>query len=97
MKMNATKSHILTNIHSDDENFPTDNTFNLGGNNIKVKHRHEITRILGVFLSMDNLHAKTREHAIKAIKMSTNIICAKSNPGNLGAFLAKTVLVPTIQ
>ena len=96
MEMNASKSHILTNIDADSCKFPTNSAFSISNSPIAVKKPHEITRILGVWMSMDNMHKETREHTIAKLATVTNLILAKSTPGSLGAFLAKTVIQPQI-
>jgi hypothetical protein len=61
MEMNAKKSHILTNIDAESCRFPSNTTFSIADNFISVKRPEEITRILGVWMSMDNMHKETRK------------------------------------
>jgi hypothetical protein len=96
MSMNPTKSHVMTNIPEDALEFPTNQTFTLGGQYITVKKPYETTKILGVYASMDNLHSHTRKLAISNLETTMNILSAKATPGSLGAKLIKTVIMPTI-
>lgn len=96
MEMNAKKSHILTNIDGDSCRFPSDTSFSIANNFISVKRPGEITRILGVWMSMDNLHKETRDHTIAKLNIVINMILSKAAPGSLGAFLARTVVTPQL-
>lgn len=96
MEMNASKSHILTNIDAESCRFPTNTTFSIANSNITVKSPHEITRILGVWMSMDNMHQETRNHTKAKLEIVTNLIPSKATPGSLGSFLARTVIQPQI-
>ena len=97
MKMNPTKSHILTNIKSSQENFPTNKSFKLGNTFIEsIKEPTEITRILGTWISFDNNTSATRKHALAAFHKAINVMQSKRFEGPMISNLIQSTIVSTL-
>jgi hypothetical protein len=82
MKMNVTKTHVLTNLIESDDRFPdNENRLHLGGVPIaSVNRRHKVSRILGFFVSMDGNAKTTLDHAMYVFKNQLKRINYKMVP-----------------
>ena len=94
MKMNPSKSHILTNIKPTHHDFPTNKSFKLGNQPIEsIKEPHEATRILGAWMSFDSNTTNTRKHALKEFEKSIQTILSKQFDGPAIAHVIETTLI----
>jgi ribonuclease HI len=94
MEMNVLKTKVLSNQPSNHELFPTQETFKLGEEHIKtIVPAKNVSRMLGVYLSMDGQSKATRDHAIDSLKTQLNSIRNKFMPGKLSAHLLTTIWI----
>ena len=97
MKMNVNKTHILTNLAQTHGLHPVRNEITLGGVPIpSVKQKHELSRILGVFLSMDGDATTTVDHAISTLKNQINLLSRKHLPSQVAINIINSVLISKI-
>jgi ribonuclease HI len=94
MKMNVGKTHVLTNLPSDHQLHPAVGQITLGGVPIpSIKPNHDLSRILGVHLSMDGKSEKTVNHAISSLKNKVAQINMKHIPSQVGINIINSVLM----
>jgi ribonuclease HI len=95
MRMNVTKTHILTNLRETNPEFPLgQNKLTLGGKHIEsVKPRTETSRILGFFCSMDGSAKRTLDHAMITYESQLNRMNFKMVPSKATTNIINSVIL----
>jgi hypothetical protein len=96
MRMNVTKTHILTKLNETDDKFPSGRSqLKLGGIPIEsVKKRTETSRILDFFSSMDGSAKRTFDHdAMLTYEIQLRRMNFKLIPSKATANVINTVIL----
>jgi ribonuclease HI len=96
MKLNASKTEILTNLtESEIEN--RNLSININGHNVNnIKSGDKLSRILGVFFTLDGKTSKTIEHASKQYKGLISLLYSHYSPGPIAQMCLQSVIFPIL-
>jgi ribonuclease HI len=92
MKMNVSKTHILSNKDETDAEYPAGLTM---GNTMitSYKNKNEISRILGVYISMDGSAKETIKHAIETLHSQITRLNIKFMPSKVAINIINSVVL----
>jgi ribonuclease HI/exonuclease III len=97
LKVNATKSILLTNLNKIDAEHLRNSEIKVDGIALTdIRSKGDITRILGVFLTADGDNHRTIQHAITQVDNMLKIIKWKFTPGPLIVYLINMVFIPIL-
>ena len=98
MEMRPTKCHICTNLTPEEtEELKHSFEFHLGNEIITdIRHHKQLTRFLGVHLTMDSKSDKTIDHLKKQVATATAIITNKHCNRNLTRYLINNIIISTM-
>ena len=95
MSMNVAKTHILSNEAQSSENYPAD--LSMGTTQItSYKGRSEISRILGVYISMDGSSKETIKQAIETLDSQITRLNIKFMPSRVAINIINSVILPKL-
>jgi len=95
MSMNVAKTHILSNEAQSSENYPAD--LSMGTTQItSYKGRSEISRILGVYISMDGSSKETIKQAIETLDSQITRLNIKFMPSRVATNIINSVILPKL-
>jgi hypothetical protein len=98
MNMGPDKSKIITNLSEAETNIVKEKQIHLNNKPIKyVLDKSQITRFLGVYLSLDSNREKTINDAKKKFMASIIKIQNKYTPGTISAYILNTVIIARLK
>ena len=98
MKINVSKSTLMTNLSTQELSNLDMSRLKLYNEHITdIRHKAQITRFLGVFLTGDGTHTQTYNHARDQIFNLLNIMKSKHSPGPLSTYFSthSHLIIPT--
>mgnify|MGYP000560070972 FL=1 len=97
MKMGISKTWILTNREKVHEDFPSKTDLKIGGQFIEnIKEPHELSRILGVQLTMNSDPTNTLKHAMNRLNFLEMMMNKKSINGLTAKMIINAKIIPTL-
>ena len=97
MKINVSKTILMTNLSIQDLSTLDLSQLKIYDEPITdIRHKTQLTRFLGVFLTGDGSHTQTYNHARDQLTNLLNIMRTKHCPGPLSTYLVNTVLIPIL-
>jgi hypothetical protein len=95
MKMNVTKTHILSNKAQSDEEYPAE--LSMGETKItSYKSKNEISRVLGAYISMDGSSKETIKHANETLDSQITRLNMKYMPSRVATSIINSVILPKL-